>query len=301
MIDKIAAVIVTHNKLELLKKCILSLQGQTIKIDEIIVVNNDSSDGTLIWLNSQSNLTIITQKNSGSAGGQFTGIRTAYEKGYDWIWCMDTDVLPQPNALESLLGKVTQLENLGFLSSSIYYKDGSIANINIPYLGCDFDTVVEYMKSGELPVISSSFGSVLIPRNVIEKVGFPMKEFFIWGDDVEYTFRIIRNGFKGYLVSSSRAIHYAPNNFKNPFSNLSIRDVKMSFGIRNTVTLLLIRNNILNRIKCLGILSTIKFIFQIMIQRINKNILNIVDIPLLFFYYFRGLCFYKKYFTKTQI
>jgi len=54
---KIAAVVVTYNRLELLKQCIDSIKNQTRKPDEIIVVNNSSTDGTLEWLNPNKDLT----------------------------------------------------------------------------------------------------------------------------------------------------------------------------------------------------------------------------------------------------
>ncbi|MBK6915081.1 MAG: glycosyltransferase [Ignavibacteriales bacterium] len=101
---KITAVVVTYNRLELLKQCIESIRNQTQKLDKIIVVNNDSIDGTFEWLNSQEDITHINQKNLGGAGGFYTGIKTAYNNGFDWIWCMDDDGLPEINALENLLG-----------------------------------------------------------------------------------------------------------------------------------------------------------------------------------------------------
>ena len=100
---KIAAVVVTYNRIELLKKNILSLRSQTCKLDEIIVVNNSSTDGTFDWLEVQTDLTVITQGNLGSGGGQHSGIKYAYNKGYDWIWCMDDDTIPLNDTLEQLL------------------------------------------------------------------------------------------------------------------------------------------------------------------------------------------------------
>ncbi|MCB9247374.1 MAG: glycosyltransferase [Ignavibacteriales bacterium] len=99
---KIAAVVVTYNRLGLLKECIDSLRGQTRKLDEIIVVNNDSKDGTKEWLEEQKDVTKIHQENLGGAGGFHNGMKAAYEKGYDWIWLMDDDCLPKLNALEYL-------------------------------------------------------------------------------------------------------------------------------------------------------------------------------------------------------
>src|SRR3989339_2181349 len=100
---KIAAVVVTFNRLTLLQECIESLRNQTHTLDEIIIVNNSSTDGTLEWLNAQKDLTVITQENSGSAGGQYTGIKTAYEKGYDWILLFEDELIAESSALEILL------------------------------------------------------------------------------------------------------------------------------------------------------------------------------------------------------
>ena len=99
----VAAVVVTYNRIKLLKECIQSIRTQTRMPEEVIVVNNNSTDGTLEWLNEQKDLTVITQQNLGGAGGFHTGIKTAYEKGYDWVWCMDDDGLPEINALKNLL------------------------------------------------------------------------------------------------------------------------------------------------------------------------------------------------------
>ena len=99
----IAALVVTHNRLDMLKHCVASLLGQSSKINEVFVVNNGSTDGTGEWLDQQNNLRVFHQENIGSAGGFYTGIKLAYEAGYDWIWIMDDDAIPRLNCLELLL------------------------------------------------------------------------------------------------------------------------------------------------------------------------------------------------------
>lgn len=292
----VAAVVVTYNRLELLKKCIYSIREQTKKPDEIIVVNNSSTDGTLDWLKLQDDLTVITQENSGSAGGQYTGIKTAYEKGYDWVWSLDTDVVVDKNALENFfLSKGINKDNIGFLSSAIFYKDGTLAYINIPYLENEEEIVQCYVKKEELPILSASFGSVLFSRNAIEKVGFPIKEFFIWGDDVEYTFRMIRAGLKGVLINNSKAIHYAPSNYKDPFVLLPIKDIKMTLGVRNTVATLIIRGDILRKSRIKGFLSSLNFVVTVVINRIRNDIKNIINLPYLILFFLQGIIFYYKH------
>ena len=65
---KILAAIVTYNRLDLLKRCIQHIDQQTRKVDDLIVINNSSSDGTVDFL-IENNIKHITQINSGSAGG----------------------------------------------------------------------------------------------------------------------------------------------------------------------------------------------------------------------------------------
>ncbi|MBI1933772.1 MAG: glycosyltransferase [Ignavibacteriales bacterium] len=83
MNEKICAVVVTYNRLKLLQECIEALKNQTIKLDEIIVVNNNSKDGTTEWLDKQKDLTNIHQENLGGAGGFQNGMKEAYIKGFD--------------------------------------------------------------------------------------------------------------------------------------------------------------------------------------------------------------------------
>ena len=90
----IIAVVVTYNRMELLKRNIRCLQ-QNKPISSIVIVNNGSTDGTTEWLAAQEGLTVINQTNVGGAGGFYTGIQYAYQAGADWIWCMDDDVFPR--------------------------------------------------------------------------------------------------------------------------------------------------------------------------------------------------------------
>lgn len=65
----IAAVVVTFNRITLLQKCIKALYNQTKKLDAIIVINNNSTDGTKEWLDKQNNIIVIHQENVGGSGG----------------------------------------------------------------------------------------------------------------------------------------------------------------------------------------------------------------------------------------
>ncbi|MFA5832621.1 MAG: glycosyltransferase family 2 protein [Bacteroidota bacterium] len=236
--EKIAVVVVTYNRLTLLKECISALGSQSRKPDDIIVVNNSSTDGTFEWLMGQKYLSVITQENFGSAGGQYTGIKLAFERSYDWIWCMDDDTIPTEYALEELIKIVWAKKNekIGFLASKVLWTDSTPHKMNLPlyfhnkniwnYIGED-----KY-SFGIHKIDLNSFVSCLFNRDAIQHVGYPDKRFFIWFDDVEYTSRF--KCFNNYYVSSSVVYHKTKENtvgnLLHPGKEL---ETKMYYGLRN--------------------------------------------------------------------
>lgn len=183
----IKAVVVTYNRLNYLKECIDSLRIQTYKLDEIVVVNNSSSDGTLDWLSTQKDLTIITQENSGGAGGFHTGIKYCYENGADWIWCMDDDIEMVNYALEELL-KYTNF-SLCIHPARIYYD-----NIPLQWEGVlDVSTgrIIQFhdksFNNKEYSFVNyACFEGMFIHSSIVEKIGFPEIKYFIIKDDLIY-------------------------------------------------------------------------------------------------------------------
>ena len=99
---KSLAVIVTHNRSELLKRCISSVMQQTLAVNEILVVNNGSTDNTISVLEDLG-IKYITQDNVGSAGGWFTGLEYAIEHEFTHAWLMDDDGFPDSNAFRCQL------------------------------------------------------------------------------------------------------------------------------------------------------------------------------------------------------
>jgi GT2 family glycosyltransferase len=204
---KIAAVIVTFNRINLLKKCVDSIRCQTYKVDEIIVVNNSSTDGTLDWLNEQSDITTITQRNSGGAGGFHTGIKTAFEKGYDWIWCMDDDGYADENSLQKLLEfkieepcvlnsmVVSNIDN-SKLSFSLYDREQKRGHINLADL-----------KDYKIVKGACFFNGTLLHRYVIEQIKYPIKELYIHGDELEYYLRILKYNYEILTITDSLFYH----------------------------------------------------------------------------------------------
>lgn len=208
----ICTVVVTYNRLELLKKAIDAIRNQTHKSD-ILVVNNGSNDGTKEWLDTQPDLKKIHQENLGGAGGFHVGMKYAAEHHYKFCWVMDDDVTPYSDALEALVSfykEQSNIEKIGFLCSHVIDMKGNPANnptVNIRRNSSGHAEWGKYLYKGVVGISSATFVSVLVPTQIIKEIGLPYKEFFIWGDDTEYTNRISMK-YKCYYVGKSVVEHY---------------------------------------------------------------------------------------------
>lgn len=206
---KVAAVVVTYNRLELLKECIEALRNQTYENLDLVIVNNGSTDGTGEWLATQKDLIVITQENLGGAGGFNTGMRYAAENDYDYCWVMDDDVICDKDALLEMFNAMDIIEGeWGFLCSSVVDKNGTPCNIPlvVNLLRNAYPDWPRYLDKGIVKVMNATFVSVLVPTESIRKYGLPIKDFFIWGDDTEFTNRMSKH-HPSYMVGKSHVTH----------------------------------------------------------------------------------------------
>ena len=221
----VAAVVVTYNRLELLQQCVEALRAQTT-VCNILVVDNASTDGTSQWLASQPDLNYHnTGSNLGGAGGFNYGMRWAVEAGYDYVWLMDDDTLPQSDALEKLLEADRVLNcNYGWLSSVALWTDGSECKMNRQKLKKSFYEYSPLLKYGLVQAEQATFVSLFLQSETILRFGLPIKKYYIWGDDLEYTRRIaVRGGAPCFVVGQSQVIHAAKSNVG---SNVALDDVE---------------------------------------------------------------------------
>lgn len=219
---RVAAVVVTYNRMMMLRQCLQKLEIQR-GLATIFVVDNASTDGTRHMLSEEFARVMVVplQANIGGAGGFHEGIKRAYHGGYDWIWVMDDDTLPEPDALEQLLKAAeTIMPSPEVLSSVVHWTDGALHVMNVPqfrFQGIDPTTIIDTTGRGAVPIPSASFVSTMTSRRAVASYGLPITDYFIWADDVEYTARILRHE-PGVWVLGSVAIHqtqsnYAPSRF----------------------------------------------------------------------------------------
>ena len=211
MDKKVGIVVVTYNRLALLKEVIDALRLQTYTDYQIIVVNNGSTDDTAKWLAEQDDVFTITQENLGGAGGFFTGMKYVAENGYKYCWIMDDDVICDTDALAELISAINVKDNIGFVCSKVLGTDGS--PMNTPIVNMDsrspitgYEDYFDLSDCNMVKVKRATFVSVLFTTEIIRQIGLPYKEYFIWGDDTEYTTRLSKK-YPCYVALKSKVIH----------------------------------------------------------------------------------------------
>lgn len=216
----VISVVVTYNRLDLLKNSLNSILNQTYPVEKVIIIDNASNDGSDDFLKRLYEVDkrvchIRLNKNMGGAGGFHIGLAKAYEYGADFVWLMDDDAEATPSALNNLILHGMEI-NASFLCSNVFGPDG--LPMNLPEVDFrpgnnGYPTWTDKLSSGLVKVRTCTFVSILISRQAIKSVGLPIKEMFLWGDDGEYSMRL-SNYSKGYLVGNSIILHRRKNNNK---------------------------------------------------------------------------------------
>jgi rhamnopyranosyl-N-acetylglucosaminyl-diphospho-decaprenol beta-1,3/1,4-galactofuranosyltransferase len=232
--ERVCALIVTHNRRELLAEAVAAVLGQSRRPDSVLVLDNASNDGSAEMLAERySEVTVVSlPRNEGGAGGFHHGVEEAVRSGSDYVWLMDDDTIPEPTALEELL----KAPNGSLVASKVVWTDGSLHPMNRPLLAwkqLEAMLASSEDKSGLVPIRAATFTSLLLHRSVVEAHGLPRKEFFIWSDDLEYTGRILRH-HEGYLATGSVVVHKTPERH----TALTSAGERFYFHVRNTVYML---------------------------------------------------------------
>ena len=235
----VAAVVVTYNRLPLLRQCLAALAAQTAQELTIFLVDNASTDGTAEAVAEMALPNLVyrnTGKNLGGAGGFAYGVREAALAGYDALWLMDDDTLPTPTALEALLQADRNLQGqYGWLSSRALAPDGTDQPMNLQRVTPYKD--LPGFDSERIPAVMASFVSLFLRTETVRRYGLPIAEFFIWSDDWEYTRRISR-AKPCYVIPASRVVHAMQNpGVVNIARDVPARWARYRYFYRNDVVL----------------------------------------------------------------
>ncbi|HEY0789633.1 MAG TPA: glycosyltransferase [Chthoniobacterales bacterium] len=218
-VGKIGALVLTYNRKDVLSECLRAIMAQVEPVDEVIVLDNGSTDGTSEFLQSSGLLNDFpitlyrVSENLGPSGGVSVLFRLFKERGCDWLWYLDDDTIAGPDALKELkaayLTNFSRLEEVGFLKSMVVSADGSpngLPEADLRAAPGYSPSWADRLAGGLVKVRWSTFNSILVPRTTLAEVGTVRPDFYFAGEDIDFTFRVT-DVLPGYLVGRSRVTH----------------------------------------------------------------------------------------------
>lgn len=210
---RVTAVVVTYDRLPLLRTLLARL-AEVPGLDEVLVLDNASTDGTgafLAGLDGRDGVQARTLRtNTGGAGGFHDGLAWAVERDADLVWLMDDDGLPDADCLELLLRHRGELDFWGPVVVDEADPERLVFPIRLPggtRTVRRMTDVADAAVDGLIRDVVIPFNGVLVTRDLVQRIGLPRAEFFIWGDDHEYRLRAERAGGRVATVVGARVLH----------------------------------------------------------------------------------------------
>lgn len=264
---RIVAAVVTFNRLALLQRLVARLR-EVEGVDEIVVVDNASTDGTGAWLEEITRtpgtpvLPRLLDENRGGAGGFSEGLDVAVARGADLVWLMDDDGLPDLDCLARLLVHDGALDFWGPAVVDEERPERLVFPIRLPGSA----TVVHEMSAvrtaavdGLIRDVVIPFNGVLVTRALVERIGSVRAELFIWGDDHEYRLRAERAGARIATVVDATVRHPSVGELGSPM--LGGR-MTYNHSPSNLKHYCMARNNLLNLREYRGPLHALAFVVK---------------------------------------
>lgn len=212
----VAALVVTHNRLDQLRRTVARLLDEPI--DHLVVVDNASNDGTPSWLAAETDprLTVIrSARNIGGAGGFHLGMSEMIAR-FDPDWCvlMDDDARPEQDIIARFRDELDDYVQSDWhaIAAGVFYPDGAICEMNRPsrnpfwHLRHFMATALGGGRAGfhlrdtdygavtVQQVDATSFVGLFLSRQAIRRGGLPDGRLFLYGDDVIYTLNLSDSG-----------------------------------------------------------------------------------------------------------
>jgi rhamnopyranosyl-N-acetylglucosaminyl-diphospho-decaprenol beta-1,3/1,4-galactofuranosyltransferase len=213
---KVAAVIVAFNRDTLLKRSLEAVSAQERSVDKIIVVDNACLESTHEIVSSYGAVYLEGHVDNGSGGGFAIGIEYAVKNKFDFVWTLDDDGYAEPKCLDVLLNSIinNKFDVVSPLNISI---ENNLETANPYIFGIRKEVSVSKIQRKDFWMNKAQFyNGMLINKHLVERIGFPKKELFLRGDEMDYYYRAKRSGARIGLVPN--AIFFHPSG-KSEFPN----------------------------------------------------------------------------------
>lgn len=219
MLAQLYLVIVNWNLEKDTLDCIDSLQAAGACPSQIIVIDNASTDGSVAAIRRRysSELIIIeSAENLGYAGGLNLGIKSAMERGAQWIFLLNNDTIVAPDVINQFENTIKTDITTTIIAPLIYYhadsrRIWSVGDRLIPGSLLTQSLYRNQIDRGQLsPLIQVDFVTgcaMMVKREVFERVGLFPTSYFMYAEEVDFLWRARKAGYKPLVVTRARIWH----------------------------------------------------------------------------------------------
>ena len=243
---KVSIIIVNYNGKELLQKCLDSLLKVNYDNFEIILVDNNSTDGTVEFITKNYPSLIIIKLDSNKGFAEPNNVAAKISKG-KYLLFLNNDTVVTPNFISEMVKVMETDKKIAICQSLLLKPDGSVDSSGdfIDHLGVVYNSKTEI---DEIREVSSARGaSMLVRSDIFEKLdGFDQK-FFITFEDVDLCWRSWILGYRVLIIPTSIVYHEGGITIKKIKSEIAFHGFKnqLAMKITNFEPILAIRNMML--------------------------------------------------------
>ncbi len=262
----LSIVIVNYNVRYFLEQCLQSVVDACTKINaEIIVVDNNSKDDscTMITNKFPQVILIANKKNTGFSTANNQGVAIA--KG-EYVLILNPDTVVAEDTFTKIIKFAKSKNNLGILGVKLVDGNGKflpeskrgiptpkvsfnkLTGISSKQTGKYYATHLQHDESGVIEILVGAF--MLIKRSVYNEVNGFDEDYFMYGEDIDLSYKVYKKGYQNYYYSDTQIIHYKGEStnknskylnhfygamkifYRKHFKLNRIYDFIMSFGIR---------------------------------------------------------------------
>jgi GT2 family glycosyltransferase len=219
-------------------RCLESIRGA----DGVVVADNRSSDGSVAAIRAAHPDVVLVENgaNLGFSGGNNAAIRSALERGAEWVLLLNNDAMLAPDALAALAAAAARHPRAGVLAGKLLYADRPEI---VQWAGQRVGLLSGYsgrprgdgrpdgpIYTGEQPVDRAVGALMAVSRPAIEAAGLLDESLFAYVEDVDWSLRIRAAGFECVYVGAARAWHA-----QSAATGGRASTAPMYYGARNTV------------------------------------------------------------------
>jgi GT2 family glycosyltransferase len=213
--DRVSVVIVNWNGRQFLEPCLRSVQTQTFRDFEVIVVDNHSTDGSVEFLESAFGWVRLI-RNAENKGFAAANNQAIHASAAPFVATLNNDARPEPDWLHVLVEAMESKPDVGACASKMLFADrpGIInsAGIAIDRAGIAWDRLggIRDCPGETTPqeVFGACAGAALYRRAMLDQIGLFDDDFFAYLEDVDLAWRAQAAGWRAIYLPSARVIHH---------------------------------------------------------------------------------------------